>query len=224
MKDILLLHGALGCSETLDRLASELKGYNVHMLDFPGHGKDQSGQKFSIEDCVTAIEAYISEKKLNSYSIFGYSMGGFAALKFAASQPAGLTGIVTLGTKFDWTPESAAQEIKKLDPEVIREKVPAFADSLERLHGKNWPVLMTHTAAMMTGLGAMNGLSPLLLSSVKIPVLLLLGSKDRMVTPEETEKTASLLPDASFKILEETPHPIEQVNVEMLAGEIGGFL
>ena len=35
---------------------------------------------------------------------FGYSMGGYAALLLEAMSPGTLGGVVTLGTKFEWTP------------------------------------------------------------------------------------------------------------------------
>lgn len=51
---------------------------------------------------------------------------------------------------------------------------------------------------------------------IDIPILILLGDGDKMVTLDETVNVYKLLPNAQFGVLPNTPHPIEQVNVKML--------
>ena len=65
-----------------------------------------------------------------------------------------INSIVTFGTKFNWSKEAAAKEVKMLNPEVIEEKVPKFAQMLKDTHAPNdWKTLLHKTAAMMKGLG-----------------------------------------------------------------------
>ena len=44
--------------------------------------------------------------------------------------------VFTLATKFEWTPDIAQKEIKMLDAAKIAEKIPAFAQLLEKRHLK----------------------------------------------------------------------------------------
>ena len=48
----------------------------------------------------------------------GHSMGGYVALKLALKRPELVDRIITLGTKFNWTPEVAAKEVKMLNPDT----------------------------------------------------------------------------------------------------------
>ena len=54
-------------------------------------------------------------------------MGGYVALQLANKHPKYVQKIITLGTKFAWDKETAAKEVKMLNPEKIEEKIPAFA-------------------------------------------------------------------------------------------------
>jgi enterochelin esterase-like enzyme len=96
---------------------------------------------------------------LEKPTVFGYSMGGYVALYLAHSQPTLLGNIITLGTKFEWTPKIAQKEIKMLDAKVIIEKVPKFAEALKTRHGNDWELLLWKTATMMVDLGNTNALS-----------------------------------------------------------------
>ena len=127
---ILLLHGALGSSEQLIPLQKNLSSERtVFRMDFDGHGNFKSENNFSIPLFAQNVIDFLKEKDISKIEIFGYSMGGYVALHFASKFPNFIEKIITLGTKFDWTPEFAEKEIKMLNPSQIQEKVPAFADS-----------------------------------------------------------------------------------------------
>jgi pimeloyl-ACP methyl ester carboxylesterase len=156
LKTLVLLHGAFGSSAQLTSLkqALEKEGFAVYMLNFTGHGGKPFRGHFDIQTFSDDILNFIYENGLGKVSIFGYSMGGYVALWLAHQHPELVEKIVTLGTKFDWSPESASHEVRKMDPEKILEKVPAFARILASRHSPNdWKELMRKTAAMMMQLG-----------------------------------------------------------------------
>jgi hypothetical protein len=47
-----------------------------------------------------------------------------------------------------------------------------------------------------------------------------IGSLDKMVTFVESERVAHLLPNGSLKVIENAPHPIEMVDLEVLSSYI----
>lgn len=216
---LLLLHGAIGASSQLKLLATALAGnYDVHLLDFPGHGgRNMPDVPFSIAHFATVVADYIRQHQLQQPVIFGYSMGGYVAMYLAKHQPSLVGKVITLGTKFHWDEDTAAKETKKLDPSVISVKVPAFASSLEQLHRPNdWQEVLHRTGQMMNEMGRDNPLKLSDYSSISVPCLLLLGDRDKMVTLEETVAVYKALPDARLGVLPGTGHAVEGVDAEVL--------
>ncbi|RYY99115.1 MAG: alpha/beta fold hydrolase [Chitinophagaceae bacterium] len=227
MKSLLLLHGALGSAVQLAPLAEALRGhYDLHLLGLPGHGGTPAGPEgFSIPAFAGFVEHYISEKGLAQPAVFGYSMGGYVALHLAAMRPGLLGSIVTLASKLDWTPEGAAREVKGLQPDLIGQKVPAFAAALrERHHPLDWKEVLGNTAALMLELGRAPLLTPEVLSALALPVLLLVGDRDNLVTLSETQEAFRLIPGAQLGVLPATPHPLEKVDASFLAAHVRRFV
>jgi esterase len=61
-------------------------------------------------------------------------------------------------------------------------------------------------------------------ASIQTPSLIMLGDKDKMVSREETIAVYEQLPNAQLAILPATPHPIEQVDKDLLAYHIRRFI
>jgi pimeloyl-ACP methyl ester carboxylesterase len=144
-------------------------------------------------------------------------MGGYVALWLAHQYPSRLNSVITLGTKFDWSPESAQREIKKMDQEKIQVKIPAFARLLEHRHAPNdWKELLRKTIGMMFELGQHPLLVEKILSTINHQVKILLGDQDDMADRNYSETVAMWLPKGEFHLLNNTPHPIEKVDLQKI--------
>jgi pimeloyl-ACP methyl ester carboxylesterase len=154
--------------------------------------------------------------------LFGYSMGGYAALLLAHTQPARVAAVVTLGTKLDWTPATAARESGRLDPAVLQAKVPAFARTLAERHvgAGGWEAVLARTAALLTTLGAGAPLTPAALTEISCPVRILVGDRDATLPVAECVDAVRALPRGELGVLPGTPHPLEQVDAGRLAREV----
>ena len=223
MKDIVILHGAIGAADQMQIIKDLfVDEYQLHTPSFYGHGDNSSNEPFRIERFSEQLGAYIEDHNLVKPLIIGYSMGGFVALHFAQKYASKITGIVTLATKFEWSPEIASKETKMLDPKVIQEKVPTFASALAKRHGEdNWVNVLNKTAEMMNHLGNNNPL--ISLEQISIPVLCCIGDRDNMVSFEETQQLFKSLPNASLCVIPNTPHPIEKVNMVVFATAVRQF-
>ncbi|WP_452602581.1 alpha/beta fold hydrolase [Pontimicrobium sp. MEBiC06410] len=222
---LLLLHGALGSKEQLKKLKNSLSSnFEVYDLDFEGHGVNKSNAAFSIDLFTDNVIQFLNEHKIECISIFGYSMGGYVALNLANKKPELVSKIVTFGTKFNWTKETAEQEAKMLNPDKIEEKVPSFANSLSNIHGFNWKTVVRKTATMMLGLGNNKILTEKVLQSIPHKILITIGDKDKMVSLEESQKSATLLPNGTLQIIENFPHQIEKIDIKNLTKIITGFI
>ena len=224
---ILLLHGALGSATQFSALKEKLEkgGAQVYTFNFSGHGGlPSSARGFGIEVFAEEVLNFLDSHSLQRVQIFGYSMGGYVALWLAHHYPEKVSSIATLGTKFDWTVGAAEKEVKKLNPEKIAEKVPAFAKVLEqRHHPEDWRMLMNKTANMMIDLGINPLLVPAILKDLKTKTLICLGDTDDMVDRLYSEEVARLLPNANFKILPSTPHLIERTDLTLLTNILTTF-
>lgn len=218
MEPLILLHGALGSRTQLAALAEQLTPhYDVHPLDFPGHGGTPATEAFSIAYFARQVQQYCSDKNLHSVTIFGYSMGGYVALYLARQQPHLVTRVITLATKFHWDEATAAREVKMLQPDVIEQKVPQFAQALRERHAPtDWTEVLHQTAAMLQGLGQQNALALEDYKAITCPCLLMLGDRDKMVSLEETVAVYGQLPHGQLAVLPNTPHPLEAVSVDRL--------
>jgi len=225
MKNLILLHGALGSKVELIALGKSLsQKYDVHILEFDGHGRTQMKYGFSIPDFAKNLHTFVVQNNLQGADVFGYSMGGYVALYMASEHPELLGNIITLGTKFHWTPEASAKEVGMLNPEIIEEKVPKFANYLAQLHGaEDWKQNMRYTAQLMYDLGN-NELLENRFASIRNPCFIGLGELDSMVSLEETRHAVRCIPNASYYNLPNTLHPIGKVDVEVLSGTIKTLL
>lgn len=224
-KKLILLHGALGAKIELLPLANSLKkNFIVHALEFEGHGSSPMKSGFSIPHFAKNLHEFIEENQLHGAAVFGYSMGGYVALYLAAEHTNSLGDIITLGTKFNWMPASAIQEVKRLNPDKIEEKVPEFAGYLAQLHGTDfWKEQMQLTAQLILGLGE-NELLNKRFSKIKNRCFIGLGELDEMVSQEESFAAVEALPNAAFYELKNTTHPIGKVDADVLAGKITEIL
>lgn len=221
---LIILHGALGAKQQFSELSKILnEKFIVHSFNFEGHGGRPTEHLYTIELFTQNLIDYVVAKELNKPFVFGYSMGGYVALN-ASHQGLQFQKLLTLGTKFDWTPEIAQKEIKLLNPKTIKEKVPKFAEYLAALHEpEDWNEVMHKTVQMMIGLGNEPTLTNNKLQNINLRTLCCLGSEDKMVTQEETKNTVSKLRNAEFYSFQGFEHSIEKVDITILARKIIDF-
>jgi pimeloyl-ACP methyl ester carboxylesterase len=224
--DLLLLHAALGASTQFDALARELgESFWLHTLDFEGHGgAPPSARPFRIEAFAENVLAFLDRREIASVDVFGYSMGGYVALYLARTAPERIGRIFTFGTKLRWDPETAAHEVRMLDPEKIRVKVPHFARALEERHRvAGWEAVLEKTAEMMLALGESAPLGDDDFAAITHRVRIGVGDRDATVGPEESAGVFRLLANGELQVFPSTPHPFEKVSMPMIAAEIRAF-
>jgi pimeloyl-ACP methyl ester carboxylesterase len=224
MLNLILLHGALGHSQIFESLTEKLSLYfTIHAPLFSGHGTSELPEDgISIEKYSNELKEFIESNNLNDVYIFGHSMGGYVALCYAVQHPERLSSVITLGTKFHWTEEEALKESKMLNPETIAEKVPKYAALLEAQHGDKWKQLLHSIADLMVSLGKNPPLKNNL-STINIPVQIMVGDQDNMVTLEESTDVFRSLPNARLAVLPDTKHPMDKVRTDFLLNLLKDF-
>lgn len=221
---ILFLHGALGVAQDMEPLMNILseRGYLTRSFNFSGHGSGATEpSEFRIDLFARDLDGYIKHHDLKDLIVFGYSMGGYVALYHKANfEDSPITQIFTYGTKFNWSENAVARELPMMNPEHILEKFPHFAEALKAKHGDRWKQLMRSTAHMMQNLEKLDGLTREDMSDIDIPVVLILGDQDRMVSTEETHLTGSWLHHSKHKTISHSKHELERSNLREIADTI----
>ncbi|MBX7204931.1 MAG: alpha/beta hydrolase [Bacteroidia bacterium] len=223
MAVLLLLHGALAnhrqFTPLLPLLNPELK---VKAIDLSGHGEKKSEPRsFSLDTfCKDILQASNGEP----VHLFGYSMGGYAAMYFAQQYPERVCSVLTLSTKYRWSKEIAAAENAKLNYDLLVQKAPGFITALNEQHPcTTASVLLQQTSSFLTELGIHDHLKPESLTNMNQPVCLAVGDRDKMVTLEETVASYKALPNGQLAVLPDTPHLFEKMDMEKVAALINGF-
>ncbi len=218
---LILLHAALGAASTMNPLKGifQQQGVAVESLDFPGHGQAAwPSPGFTMEIFEDAVLRLMDEKGIEAAHFMGYSMGGYVALKLALRAPERVLSLSTLATKMDWTEASCARESDLLHPEKIEVKVPQFAAALAEWHPRNgWQKVVNETRSLIEQMHRQR-IDDSVLSRIHHAACIMLGDRDTMVTAEETLGLYRALPNAVMAMLPETPHPLDRVDLQLLAG------
>lgn len=225
MLPLLFLHGALGTQAQFDSLLPLLpSGRLYHTLDFEGHGSaERPARPFAITHFAGNVLNMLDAQRIGQVDIFGYSMGGYVGLYLAQTQPERVGSVFTLATKFAWTPESAAAEVRFLDADKMLAKVPHYAAALQQQHGGDWRVVLEKTAALLTDLGARPLLTAETLADIRQPVCIAVGDRDTLVSITESHTTSQALPNGALHVLPNTPHPFEKVSLPLLVDALRHF-
>ena len=226
MNHLLLLHGALASKHQFDDLLPHLSNdFNAGAIDFSGHGgslMNPLGYTFPVfaDDILT----YINSKKIEKINLFGFSMGGYAALYFAKIHPERVAKIFTLNVKFKWDATSTKKEIAMLNAENMMLKVPSFANNLMLLHGMEmWEKVLQNASEMMTNLTKQHFLTDEDFEKMTFPVLLGVGDRDYTSGIEETLEIFRKIKTSQMLVLPNTSHPFEKIKTEIVINEIKQF-
>ena len=224
MNNLILLHGALGSSKQFKKLSLLLNShFNIHTFDFEGHGEKSSEKDFSMKLFANNLHDFIIENRIEKPQIFGYSMGGYVAYQLTIDQPNLLGDIMSLGTKLKWNQAIAEEEILKLNPKKIEQKVPKFASYLNVLH-KDWKKNMLKTAQLMLDLGTGKALKLDDFKKIKNNCFVGLADEDEMVSKDETFEVSEAISESTFYILPNSKHPFTQTDINQLSIQIIKYL
>lgn len=223
--NLLLLHGALGTRDQWGLLREVLPVIRTRVVEFSGHGEQaMPDEGLGMEIFLRNIRDALQEAGWSDAHFFGYSMGGYAALLFASRFPDRVRSVVTLGTKLKWDREGLDRELRMLDPQKMKEKVPHFAMQLLTQHGADrWEGLVSATARLITGLHEQPPLTRESMERITCPAMLCVGDKDRTAVPEHTLEAARYMPRGSTLVLPNTQHPFDQVDLNVLLPHLRSF-
>jgi len=133
---LLLLHGFTQSGRSLAPLAAGLRdAYRCLRVDLLGHGASDApldASAYAMERCTAQLAALLDALGIGRAHVFGYSMGGRAALALAALRAERVASLLAVGASAG-IEDAAARAARVRDDEALaarieREGVPAFVE------------------------------------------------------------------------------------------------
>jgi 3-oxoadipate enol-lactonase len=218
----------------IERMASK---YRIVSYDQRGHGlSDAPSGPYKLDDHVDDLANLLDHLGVKTLALCGVSVGGQIAQRFATKYQSRLRGLVLcdtaakIGDASMWEKRIAAIEaegIASIATAVLerwfgrdyREQHPAeyagWRNMLERMPAQGY--IATCQAIRDADLSGEVG-------SIVLPTLVLAGSEDLSTPPDIVRKTAALLPNARFEIIENAGHIPSIEQPDALAALIQHYL
>lgn len=233
---VVLVHGLGGRSEDWARLAPVLarKGYRVYLPDLPGYGRSEQPANFSysVPDEAAVVVGLMDALGLKQVDLGGWSMGGWIVQRIAGTHPERVKRLMlfdSAGLYFrpEWNtalfvPRTAA-ELDQLDALLMPHPphVPGFvARDILRVAGRNGWVIRRALATMLTGRDVTDQLLP----GLKMPVLLVWGSEDRITPLKQGEAIHELVPQSQMLLAHGCGHLAPSQCADQIAPGVVEFL
>ncbi len=209
---VVLVHGLGGEAEDWRNLAPYLTraGFRVYVPDLPGYGRSERPTDFSysVHDEADAVVGFLDALGLKQVDLGGWSMGGWIVQLVAARHSERVRRLMLFDSagiyeKPAWetrlfTPISAA-ELDQLEALLMPNppKIPGFVarDIVRESNGHAW-VIHRAVGSMLTGQDTTDTLLP----GLKMPVLIVWGTEDRITPLGQAERIHKLVPQSQLEV------------------------
>jgi len=215
---LVLIHGLGARAEDWAQLAPYFSraGYRVYLPDLPGYGQSDNPANFSysIADQAQVVTGFLDALGLRQVDLGGWSMGGWIVQVVALRHPERVNRLILFDSagiyaRPDWntalftptTPGQIAQLNALLMPSPPA--MPGFvaADILRISRSHAW-VIQRALASMLTGRDTTDSLLP----QLRMPVLIVWGSLDRITPIDQAQRIHSLIPQSQLDVIQGCGH------------------
>ncbi|WP_062514149.1 2-succinyl-6-hydroxy-2,4-cyclohexadiene-1-carboxylate synthase [Halobacillus sp. KGW1] len=243
---LVMLHGFTGSTRTFDETCASLDGdYRLIKVDLPGHGRTGPLGVVTMEQFCRDLDALFDALELERAAVLGYSLGGRAALSFAALYPERVEKLLleSASPGLETTEEQLARQAKdKTLAEMIRDKgIDAFVSYWEniplfrtqnRLSQQAKTAIREERLAQDPGglreslLGMGTGHQPSWwerMSDLQMDVQLVVGALDEKFC-RINDRMEKRIPEASYIVVEKAGHAIHLEKPKIFAKIVDGFM
>ena len=232
---VLVLHGWGGSSDSWVKVSELLEkhGYMAVCPDLPGFGKSQEPREpWSVDKYLEFVELFAGQLNLNSFFLIGHSFGGGLALAFSALNSQSVKMLVLC--------DAAAIRTERLDWRQSCAKRMAYAKKLviNMPFFKNIRPLAQKIIYKIAGVHDYHKATPLMketfnniieedlqkyAGSIRIPVLIAWGERDKSTPVEDAYTLQHLIPGSRIEAIKGVGHNPHREAPEVLAEKIINF-
>ncbi len=198
---LFLLHGGFGTVEDFNPLCRHLAdSYRLIGVDTRGHGRSSLGSEpLSYERLRGDLETVVESFGLESYGILGFSDGGIAAYRFAATRPKGLRALAAVGASWELSEADGAYGmVSGMSAALWKRFFPKTVKRYRELQGEaDWEGFAEQVLAMWRDLGE-SGHPGAAMKRIPIPFLAVRGEEDRLTSLESYARLRGLTKKLRF--------------------------
>lgn len=212
---LILVHGAGATSanwpQAWQTAVSTLADFPVYTLDLPGHGRSPLPGCQTVADYAAAVAHFVQALDLPQVVVVGHSMGAAIALTLGGQQPDWLAGLLLIGGGAHMPVNPAMLDGLQNNREATIDLITKFswyktADEADKRRNKD-AMLATDPIVLYEDFAACNQFDVRgKVAQITIPTLLVCGSDDKMMPPENSQYLAVHLPQAELAIIENAGH------------------
>ncbi|HEX7347415.1 MAG TPA: alpha/beta hydrolase [Candidatus Limnocylindrales bacterium] len=208
---LVLLHGATGSGgDHFRELVPVLStGFRCYLPDARGHGGTawDPSESWTTADLVADLDAFVDELGLETFHLFGYSLGGMTALHYASRFPDRIRTLVAASIGTEREPRLAVGRAL-MDPDRIERDDPEWAARLaarhDPAHGSGaWRRLLD---AIVADIADQPLLTPREIREIDAPTLVVAGDRDPFVPITQAAALARQVGDGRLLILPDVGH------------------
>lgn len=233
---VVLVHGLGGHAEDWRNLTPFLRraGFRVYTPDLPGYGRSQKPANFSysVQDEANVVVDFMNAVGLKQVDLGGHSMGGWIVQLIACEHPDRVQRLMIFDSaglydKPAWNTDlfvpATVLQLDQLDALLMPHppQVPAFiANDIMRTAHKNGWIIHRAMNSMLTG----NNTTDAMLPALKMPVLIVWGSVDRITPLSEGEKMHQLIPQSQLDVVQGCGHLAPVQCADPIGPQLDAFL
>lgn len=236
-RPLVLLHGLAGNGACWGPLARSLEGeFDVVMPDARGHGKSSAPlHGYRYDDHARDVMGLIRGLGLASPILLGHSMGGMTAALVASQLGGVISGLILADPTF----LSPQRQLEVCDSDVAAQhrrllsqnKDDILAETRTRhSHRSSEIVDLLSEARLQTRMSAFDVLTPpnpeyhLLVSTICVPILLIIGDVGTVVSLETARDLQSLNPRVRVEQIRDAGHGVPYDQPERFKAVVRSFL
>ncbi|MFQ5572378.1 MAG: methylmalonyl-CoA epimerase [Rhodothermales bacterium] len=216
---LVVLHGAAGSImlETEPLVRQLEPHFHLFALDFAGHGASDAFEDFPLSNdlFIDNVLALLDFFDLGTTHLFGFSLGGYVALRLAQTHPHRLNNIAVHGTNIRWNRHLVTRMAARLDADLLTARYPAIVQRLEEFHG-DWRDLFERVIRFVQTLPTQDETYKAL-ARIEHPVLVSAVDRDDLFPPGVPLALHHTLPNSSLALLPGNRHALRDLDAGLYA-------
>ncbi|MGQ9500945.1 MAG: alpha/beta fold hydrolase [Anaerolineae bacterium] len=232
--NLVLVHGAGGSHMHWPAELRRLSGANVYALDLPAHGRSGGHARTTLQAYADTVHLFVLALGLQRAAVLGHSMGGAIVQLLALRRPEWLERAIILGSAARLRVHPDILEY--LNPQTGKDGFEKALDLIcQRMYGPQASQQM-----LLRGRQLLRTVAPSVIyadylacarfdlsdavDSIVIPTLIICGSEDRMIPPEESCCLSQRIPNAQLVTIHGAGHMMIIEKPSEVAAAVGRFL
>lgn len=196
----------------------------VIIYDIRGFGSSltDSDTQFSMEVFAKDLLAFMKALQIDKAIVCGLSMGGYILMNALKLEPERFAAVVLCDTQCNADSEEAREKRYKTIEQIREKGIGDFADSFIKnvFHEHSFETKQSEVKAIrevimnttqQTLISTIKALAKRpdtsdVLSSVKVPALIICGAQDKITPPEKSQAMHDLLKNSVYKVIDDAGH------------------